>query len=55
VIGKVSLPTFYAVSTSGFDAYTVLVWGLIPLVGVAGWMVATFNRAKYAYQQGLIP
>jgi hypothetical protein len=50
VIGKVALPTFYAVSTAGFDAYTVLVFGLIPLVAVAAWMIALYNRAKYAYQ-----
>ena len=52
VIGKVSLPTFYAVSTSGFDTYTVLVWGIVPLVVVAAWLTAAYNRAKYAYSLG---
>jgi hypothetical protein len=52
IIGKVSLPTFYAVVTTTFDPYTLLVWGIIPLVGVAAWMTATYNRAKYAYTMG---
>lgn len=52
IIGKVCLPTFFAVSTSGFDAYTLLVWGIIPLVCVVAWMTALYNRAKYAYSMG---
>lgn len=52
VIGKVSLPAFYAVATTGFDAYTLLVWGIVPLVAVAGWVTATYNRAKYAFSLG---
>lgn len=52
VIGKVALPTFFAVATTGFDAYTLLVWGVLPLVVVAAWLTATYNRAKYAYNIG---
>lgn len=52
IIGNVSLPAFYAVSTGSFDPYTVLVWGLMPLVVVAGWLTATYNRAKYAFSLG---
>lgn len=52
VIGQVSLPAFYAVTTGSFDPYTLLVWGLMPLVGVAAWLTATYNRAKYAYALG---
>jgi hypothetical protein len=52
IIGKVALPTFYAVSTSGFDAYTILLWGVMPLVAVAAWMTGLYNRAKYAYAMG---
>ena len=52
VIGKVALPTFFAVGTSGFDPYTILVWGIMPLVVVAAWLTATYNRAKYAYSIG---
>jgi hypothetical protein len=52
IIGNVSLPAFYAVSTGSFDAYTILVWGLMPLVVVAGWLTATYNRAKYAFSLG---
>jgi hypothetical protein len=52
IIGKVALPTFYDVVTTGFDAYTLLVWGIIPLVAVVAWMTALYNRAKYAYQMG---
>ena len=50
IIGKVALPTFYTVVTSSFDPYTLLVWGILPLIGVAAWGVATYNRAKYAYE-----
>lgn len=52
VIGQVSLPQFYAVATGSFDPYTLLVWGLVPLVAVAAWLTATYNRAKYAYTVG---
>lgn len=52
MIGKVALPTFYAVSTSGFDAYTLVLWGVMPLIAVAAWMTGLYNRAKYAYQMG---
>lgn len=52
VIGQVALPTFFAVATTGFDAYTLLVWGIIPLVCVAAWLTAMYNRAKYAYSLG---
>lgn len=52
IIGKVALPTFFAVSTAGFDAYTILIWGIMPLVIVAAWLTATYNRAKFAYEKG---
>jgi hypothetical protein len=52
VIGKVSLPAFYDIATGDFDIYTVLVWGVIPLIAVAAWLTATYNRAKYAYSLG---
>jgi hypothetical protein len=52
VIGKVSLPAFYAVATTGFDVYTLLVWGIVPLVAVAAMLTAIYNRAKYAYSMG---
>jgi hypothetical protein len=52
LLGKVALPTFYAVATGGFDEYTVLVWGVIPLIASLAILVAIFNRAKYAYSMG---
>lgn len=52
ILGKVSLPAFYAVATGGFDEYTLLVWGILPLVAVVAWMTALYNRAKYAYSLG---
>ncbi len=52
IIGKVALPTFFSVSTSGFDAYTLLLWGVMPLICVAAWAIGLYNRAKYAYQMG---
>ncbi len=52
LIGKVTIPTFMAVSTAGFDTYTVLVWGLIPLVLALAFLTAMYNRAKYAYTLG---
>jgi len=52
LMGKVALPTFYAVLTGSFDEYTVLVWGVIPLISSLAILVAIFNRAKYAYSMG---
>lgn len=52
LIGRVSLPTLLAVPTTGFDAYTVILWGIFPLVIVAAVLTATYNRAKYAYSLG---
>jgi hypothetical protein len=50
MLGKVALPAFYAVSTSGFDAYTLLIWGLLPLVATVAVATAVYDRAKFAYQ-----
>jgi hypothetical protein len=52
IIGNVSLPAFYAVTTGSFDTYTLMIWGVIPLVLVAAWVTAMYNRAKYAYSMG---
>jgi hypothetical protein len=52
MLGKVALPTFYGVTTGTFDSYTLLIWGLLPLGAVAAVLIATFNRAKYAYALG---
>ena len=52
LIGRVAIPTFMAVPTAGFDAYTVLIWGITPLVVSAAFLTAMYNRAKYAYQTG---
>lgn len=52
IIGNVSLPTFYNVATGSFDTYTLLVWGIFPLVVVAALLTAVYNRAKYAYSLG---
>lgn len=52
MVGQVALPVFYATATGSFDAYTLVLWGLFPLVVVAAILTATYNRAKYAYQAG---
>ena len=52
IVGRVSLPTLVSVSTSGWDTYTVLLWGIFPLVVVAALLTAVYNRAKYAYSMG---
>lgn len=52
LIGRVAIPTFMAVPTAGFDAYTVLIWGITPLVVSAAVLTAVYNRAKYAYNTG---
>lgn len=52
LIGNIVLPQFYAVATGSFDTYTVLLWGVVPLVLVAAWVTAMYNRAKYAYSLG---
>lgn len=52
IIGQVSLPVFYGIATGSFDAYTLIVWGIMPLVAVAAWLTAMYNRAKYAYTTG---
>lgn len=49
LIGKLAIPTFYTVITSGWDTYTVMVWGLFPLVVSAALLTAIYNRAKNAY------
>lgn len=52
MIGETALPAFYSVSTGSFDTYTVLLWGLTPLITVAAFLTAMYNRAKYAYSLG---
>jgi hypothetical protein len=47
IIGKVAIPNLLAVSTSGWDAYSVLVWGVGPLVVVSAWMMAIIYHVKY--------
>lgn len=52
IIGRVSLPAIMAVTTEGWDIYSVLLWGLLPLVVVAALLTAIYNRAKFAYSMG---
>ena len=47
IIGKVAIPNLLAVSTAGWDAYSVLVWGIAPLVVVSAWMMAIIYHVKY--------
>ena len=47
IIGKVAIPNLIAVSTTGWDSYSVLVWGVAPLVVVSAWMMAIIYHVKY--------
>ncbi len=47
ILGKTALPTFYAIATTGWDTYTILLWGLLPLVAVCGFMMAIIYHVKY--------
>ena len=47
IIGKVAMPQIVAVSTTGWDPYTILVWGVFPLVVVSAMLMAIIYHVKY--------
>jgi len=47
IIGKVAIPQLVAVSTSGWDAYSILLWGIMPMIIVAAMMMAIIYHVKY--------
>ena len=53
IIGKVAMPQIMAVTTVGWDAYTVLVWGVFPLVLVSAMLMAIIYHVKYGAWSGI--
>lgn len=47
IIGKVAIPQLIAVSTSGWDSYSVILWGVMPLICVAALGMAVIYHVKY--------
>jgi hypothetical protein len=47
IIGKVAMPQIMSVTTVGWDAYSVLVWGVFPLVLVSAMLMAIIYHVKY--------
>jgi hypothetical protein len=47
ILGKVAIPQLVAVTTVGWDAYSVLLWGVMPLIVVAAMMMAIIYHVKY--------
>ena len=52
IVGKVAIPQLVSVSTSGWDAYSVLVWGVMPLIVVAAMAMAIIYHVKYGAWPG---
>lgn len=53
IIGTIAIPRLIAVSTVGWDAYSVILWGLFPLILVGAWFMAVINRVKYGNYMGI--
>ena len=55
-MGNISIPQFYSVSTSGWDANAILIWGIIPTVAFVAYIMLMFYHVKYhawpAFTQG---
>jgi len=47
IIGKVAIPQLNAVSTSGWDPYSALLWPLIPFIVLAALAMAIIYHVKY--------
>ena len=53
MIGTIAIPRLIAVSTAGWDAYSIILWGLFPLILVGAWFMAVINRVKYGDYMGV--
>jgi hypothetical protein len=49
LFGTVAMPQFYAVSTSGWTTYSVVLWVLIPLICIGGFIVRVIRSAQSGY------
>lgn len=50
IFGQVAYPLYLGVSTSGWDTYTVLLWGFLGLVAVAAFLIRVIDSAKRGFE-----
>lgn len=50
IFGNVFYPIFLGVSTSGWDTYSVLLWGFLGMVALAAFMIRVLESAKQGYR-----
>jgi hypothetical protein len=50
LFGKVVMPQWLAVSVSGWDTYSALLWGFVPLISIAAYIMYVVDNARAGYR-----
>ena len=50
LFGKVVMPQWLAIATSGWDAYSALLWGFVPLISIAAYIMYVVDQARAGYR-----
>jgi hypothetical protein len=49
IFGNVFYPIYLGISTSGWDTYSVFLWGFIGLISLAAFAIRVIDSAKRGY------
>lgn len=49
MFGNVVMPQWLAISTSGWDSYSILLWGFLPMIALAAFTMRVIDSAKMGY------
>jgi len=49
LFGTVAAPQFYAISTSGWNTYAILIWVFLPLICIAGFAIRVIRSAQSGF------
>ena len=47
IIGQIALPIFFSTNTTGWGATNILVWGTLPTITLAAFVIGIFAYFKY--------
>lgn len=49
LFGNIAMPQILAVVTSGWDTYSIIIWGVVPLICIAGFIVRVIRSAQSGF------
>lgn len=49
MFGQIAMPQLLAVVTSGWDTYSIIIWGVVPMICIAGFIVRVIRSAQSGF------